>query len=200
MQRAMERAPGCAGGSRAHACRAGDVSRSDAGQPQSDERAAARVPQPPSPLETAPTPASDNCLLVVWQDQKTRDEQFDLAHDSATGGAISCATGTSASQFANAFTACAAPPSLSWMSAAAARSGDVSASDNFMVLCGVGVGVGWRPTHVSRVVWRTWRRPTSGCARGPAAARRVMGWSCIGATSGWRGACRSDARRHRARW
>ena len=74
-------------------------------QPQSDERAAARVPQPPSPLETAPTPASDNCLLVVWQDQKTRDEQFDLAHDSATGGAISCATGTSASQFANAFTA-----------------------------------------------------------------------------------------------
>ena len=74
-------------------------------QPQSDERAAAQVPQPPSPLETGPTPASDNCLLVVWQDQKTRDEQFDLAHDSASGGAISCATGTSASQFANAFTA-----------------------------------------------------------------------------------------------
>ena len=74
-------------------------------QPQSDERAAAQVPQPPSPPETGPTPASDNCLLVVWQDQKTRDEQFDLAHDSASGGAISCATGTSASQFANAFTA-----------------------------------------------------------------------------------------------
>lgn len=43
--------------------------------------------------------APDNCLLLVWQDQDERDEQFDLANDHADGGAISCATGTSASQF-----------------------------------------------------------------------------------------------------
>lgn len=56
-----------------------------------------------SPSPAAPGP--DNCLLVVWQDQDTRDESFDLAHDSADGGAISCATGTSASQFASALAA-----------------------------------------------------------------------------------------------
>lgn len=47
----------------------------------------------------------DNCLLLVWQEQDSRNEQFDLANDSADGGAISCATGTSASQFAHALTA-----------------------------------------------------------------------------------------------
>lgn len=47
----------------------------------------------------------DNCLLLVWQEQELRDEQFDLANDRADGGAISCATGTSASQFAHAFSA-----------------------------------------------------------------------------------------------
>ncbi|MBD58930.1 MAG: hypothetical protein CL808_02245 [Citromicrobium sp.] len=47
----------------------------------------------------------DNCLLLVWQDQPARDEQFDLANDHADGGAISCATGTSASQFDSALAA-----------------------------------------------------------------------------------------------
>ncbi|MBB3035271.1 hypothetical protein [Alteriqipengyuania lutimaris] len=47
----------------------------------------------------------DNCLLLVWQEQETRDEQFDLANDHADGGAISCATGTSASQFDQALAA-----------------------------------------------------------------------------------------------
>jgi len=49
--------------------------------------------------------AQDNCLLLVWQEQEERDEQFDLAHDRAEGGAISCATGTSASQFDSALAA-----------------------------------------------------------------------------------------------
>ncbi len=59
----------------------------------------------PKGEDTAPVAEPDNCLLVVWQDQDTRDESFDLAHDSADGGAISCATGTSASQFASALSA-----------------------------------------------------------------------------------------------
>jgi len=49
--------------------------------------------------------AQDNCLLLVWQEQESRNEQFDLAHDLANGGAISCATGTSASQFDTALAA-----------------------------------------------------------------------------------------------
>lgn len=53
--------------------------------------------------QAAPAATSDNCLLLVWQEQETRDERFDLAHDSADGGAISCATGTTASQFDRAF-------------------------------------------------------------------------------------------------
>ncbi|WP_234038172.1 hypothetical protein [Erythrobacter sp. YJ-T3-07] len=57
---------------------------------------------PPAP-QAASQPAADNCLLLVWQEQETRDERFDLAHDSADGGAISCATGTTASQFDRAF-------------------------------------------------------------------------------------------------
>jgi hypothetical protein len=35
----------------------------------------------------------------VWQRQREPDQAFDSAHDSAEGGAISCATGSSASQF-----------------------------------------------------------------------------------------------------
>ena len=55
--------------------------------------------------DVALAPDRDNCLLLVWQEQETRDEQFDLANDSADGGAISCSTGTSASQFAEALAA-----------------------------------------------------------------------------------------------
>ena len=39
------------------------------------------------------------CLLLVWSSQKERNPQFDRDHDFVEGGAISCATGTSASQF-----------------------------------------------------------------------------------------------------
>ena len=60
---------------------------------------------PPAQPATELAQKPDNCLLVVWQDQPARDERFDLANDSADGGAISCATGTSASQFASAFAA-----------------------------------------------------------------------------------------------
>jgi len=80
-------------------------------QPEGEERALAQPPadkpvaEQPSPQSNALARTQDNCLLVVWQDQDARDERFDLAHDRASGGAISCATGTSASQFANAFTA-----------------------------------------------------------------------------------------------
>ncbi len=42
---------------------------------------------------------ADDCLLVVWETQEQRDIAFDRAHDQARGGAISCATGTSPSQF-----------------------------------------------------------------------------------------------------
>jgi len=66
----------------------------EAADPENDRAAQDDAP--------APMPQPDNCLLLVWQDQESRDEQFDLAHDRADGGAISCSTGTSASQFENA--------------------------------------------------------------------------------------------------
>ncbi|UYH56130.1 hypothetical protein N6L26_06140 [Qipengyuania sp. SS22] len=48
----------------------------------------------------ASDPASpDDCLLLVWSSQEERHAQFDRTHDFVDGGAISCATGTSASQF-----------------------------------------------------------------------------------------------------
>ncbi|WP_459789130.1 hypothetical protein [Alteriqipengyuania sp. 357] len=56
-----------------------------------------------APERARPAQGQDNCLLLVWQEQDTRDERFDLANDSADGGAISCATGTTASQFDRAF-------------------------------------------------------------------------------------------------
>lgn len=43
--------------------------------------------------------APGDCLLLVWSSQKERNPQFDRDHDFVEGGAISCATGTSASQF-----------------------------------------------------------------------------------------------------
>lgn len=41
----------------------------------------------------------EDCLLLVWSTQEERRTQFDREHDFVDGGAISCATGTSASQF-----------------------------------------------------------------------------------------------------
>lgn len=66
----------------------------------------AQSPDARSPDARSPdTRPPDNCLLLVWQEQAERDEQFDLANDHADGGAISCATGTTASQFDDALAA-----------------------------------------------------------------------------------------------
>ena len=42
---------------------------------------------------------AQDCLLMVWSNQDQRDIEFDRTHDLVDGGAISCATGTSASRF-----------------------------------------------------------------------------------------------------
>ena len=41
----------------------------------------------------------EDCLLLVWSNQREREVEFDRRHDFVDGGAISCATGTSASRF-----------------------------------------------------------------------------------------------------
>lgn len=62
------------------------------GEPQqTPERAAPEIAEGPDPGE--------NCLLLVWSEQDAPDVDFDRSHDTVKGGAISCATGTSASQF-----------------------------------------------------------------------------------------------------
>lgn len=48
---------------------------------------------------------NEECLLLVWDKQLARDEAYDRANDTVEGGAISCATGTSASQFREAIAA-----------------------------------------------------------------------------------------------
>lgn len=50
-------------------------------------------------LEQAMAAPPEDCLLMVWSNQQERDIEFDRAHDLVDGGAISCATGTSPSQF-----------------------------------------------------------------------------------------------------
>jgi hypothetical protein len=52
----------------------------------------------PELVEAMSAPPED-CLLMVWSNQRQRDIAFDRAHDLVDGGAISCATGTSPSQF-----------------------------------------------------------------------------------------------------
>lgn len=47
----------------------------------------------PVPIESA------DCLVLAWEGQDAPDRDFDRANDRAEGGAISCATGTTASQF-----------------------------------------------------------------------------------------------------
>ena len=56
----------------------------------------------------------EDCLLMVWSNQRSRDIEFDRANDLVDGGAISFATNTTASQFQAAIDALRA----------AARSGD----------------------------------------------------------------------------
>ena len=48
--------------------------------------------------QASPDPA-ENCLLMVWSEQDDPDVEFDRANDAVKGGAISCATGASPSQF-----------------------------------------------------------------------------------------------------
>lgn len=48
--------------------------------------------------QAAPDPG-ENCLLMVWSEQDDPNVEFDRAHDAVKGGAISCATGASPSQF-----------------------------------------------------------------------------------------------------
>jgi len=48
---------------------------------------------------------SADCLAAVWKAQGVPGKAFDRAHDKADGGALSCATGTSASEFAAALAA-----------------------------------------------------------------------------------------------
>lgn len=67
-----------------------------------------------APLIDAMADRPEDCLLMVWSNQQRRDIAFDRANDLVDGGAISCATNTSASQFQAAIDALRA----------AARSGD----------------------------------------------------------------------------
>ena len=53
-------------------------------------------PSPPVPAALA---GKQDCLVLVWEAQDSFDEAFDREHDDVVGGAISCATGSSASQF-----------------------------------------------------------------------------------------------------
>ncbi|MBY6013436.1 hypothetical protein KUV75_00760 [Qipengyuania gaetbuli] len=63
------------------------------------EGEAQQSPQLPAPeVGESPDPG-ENCLLLVWSEQDAPDVEFDRTHDTVKGGAISCATGTSASQF-----------------------------------------------------------------------------------------------------
>ncbi|MXO49054.1 hypothetical protein GRI69_12375 [Erythrobacter vulgaris] len=60
-------------------------------------------------LETVEAQASpdpgENCLLMVWSEQDDPNIEFDRANDAVKGGAISCATGASPSQFEAAISA-----------------------------------------------------------------------------------------------
>ena len=60
--------------------------------PISDDAIIARLPD-------GSRDAAQDCLLVVWDAQTEPQRDFDRAHDNVEGGAISCATGTSASEF-----------------------------------------------------------------------------------------------------
>lgn len=60
---------------------------------------AGQVPETDAEIVKQIVEQTDDCLLVVWEAQQERDIAFDRAHDRVRGGAISCATGTSPSQF-----------------------------------------------------------------------------------------------------
>lgn len=69
--------------------------------------ACSQAPAPPAPDEPPSAnllarKSEEGCLRAVWQVQAAPDREFDRENDLAEGGAISCATNTSASQFADA--------------------------------------------------------------------------------------------------
>ncbi len=66
--------------------------------PDSDHESDGVADKPADVLAQAQA-APDDCLLLVWSSQTERKPEFDRDHDFVEGGAISCATGTSASQF-----------------------------------------------------------------------------------------------------
>lgn len=53
----------------------------------------------PLPRTLAATTPSEECLLLIWQDEPPARRNFDRRNDEVEGGAISCATGTTPSQF-----------------------------------------------------------------------------------------------------
>ena len=59
----------------------------------------------PEDQELEEAASVDSCLLLVWENQADPDQMFDRANDTVEGGAISCATGTSATQYAQAIDA-----------------------------------------------------------------------------------------------
>lgn len=56
----------------------------------------------PSTLEAIEKANEQDCLFLVWGAQQLRDEEFDRANDLTEGGAISCATDTTPSQYRDA--------------------------------------------------------------------------------------------------
>lgn len=60
---------------------------------------ASTVPETDAEMVEKIVEEAEDCLLVVWETQDERDIAFDRANDRVKGGAISCATGSSASQF-----------------------------------------------------------------------------------------------------
>ena len=71
----------------------------DEGDAMSLMPATAKAEESASEIRQALRTAKDDCLLLVWSEQDERDVEFDRANDQVEGGAISCATGTSPSQF-----------------------------------------------------------------------------------------------------
>ncbi len=62
------------------------------------------TPVPADPA-AAHSSAAQSCLLLVWDGQDAPEVDYDRANDQTAGGAISCATGASASQFRDAIEA-----------------------------------------------------------------------------------------------
>lgn len=59
----------------------------------------------PDPIEQALSRNADGCLVAIWDVQDQPRREFDRENDQARGGAISCATDSTASQFDDAIAA-----------------------------------------------------------------------------------------------